>query len=201
MATQVEPQGAGEIVSEDFGEWYNPSPGWPFLHHNRMAYFVEAKPADGYVLSHRQAVGRKSNNPNDVYNETHGPLYNIFRVYLSAQRDIGIKSPLVYLVAHFRKIEPETVEPVLESPPTTFEPNPTPDDREAPCKTCINRDEPEGVCNFCEAPGWDKYESATDTIEETWTISLDETGKDEILRALDDIVANVEKIRNRVEGL
>ena len=192
-------------MSEDFGEWYNPSPGWPYMHHNQMGYAVEAVAADGYTFSHWQMAGRKSNNPNDVYNVTYEKQGPVFPVDLIAQRDNGIKAPLIYLVAHFRKIEPETVEPVLESPPTNFEPNPTPDDREAPCETCSNRGEPTGVCNFCEAPEWNRYEPETTNQTEPYTelhmMPISNYAVDEILRALDDIVANVEKIRNRVEGL
>ena len=122
MTTRCEPFGAGKIYSEDFGEWYNPSPGWPFLHHNKMLYDVEAVPADGYELSHWQAVGRQSNNPNDIFDvvyESSGVQFPD----LTVQRNNGIKSPLIYLVAHFKKIDP-----VLESPPTTVEPETTEND-------------------------------------------------------------------------
>jgi len=36
---------------------------------------------------------------------------------------------------------------------------------------------------------------------EPYLVSMTDQTKDEILRALDDIAANVEKIRNRVDGL
>ena len=108
-------------MSEDFGEWYNPSPGWPFLHHSRMEYTVKAVAFAGYELSHWQAVGRQSNNPNDIFDVVYESSVVQFPD-LTVHRNNGIKSPLIYLVAHFRKIEPETVDPVLESPPTTFDP-------------------------------------------------------------------------------
>ena len=92
-----------------------------------MDYEVEAVPADGWEFSHWQVVGRASNNPNDVYNNT---LYLTLPIVidLMLQWNQGIESPLVYLVAHFKRVdEPEAVEPgpVVESSPTVFE-NQTP---------------------------------------------------------------------------
>ena len=173
MTTRCEPFGAGKIASEDFGEWYNPSPGWPYMHHNQMGYAVEAVAADGYTFSHWQVVGRASNNPNDVYNKV-VDVRSLISIDLNFQKANSIKSPLVYLVAHFKPVE-LVEEPVLESPPTTFEPETSEND---------------GCC--------------IPTIEElpdTEWISIDEITKDEILRALDDITANVEKIRNMVEEI
>jgi hypothetical protein len=90
-----------------------------------MDYEVEAVPADGWEFSHWQVVGRASNNPNDVYNNT---LYLTLPIVidLMLQWNQGIESPLVYLVAHFRPItkqddtpgdisEPEDAENTTES--------------------------------------------------------------------------------------
>ena len=168
-------------MSEDFSQWYNPSPGWPFLHHNKMAYFVEAKPADGYVLSHWQVVGRASNNPNDVYNKV-VDVRSLISIDLNFQKANGIKSPLVYLVAHFKPVE-LVEEPVLESPPTTLEPETSENDG-CCIPTITDLDEPDGELD-----------------SEPYLVSMSDQTKNEILLALDDIAANVEKIRNRVDGL
>ncbi|MDY6894337.1 MAG: hypothetical protein SVO01_02810 [Thermotogota bacterium] len=127
-----------------------------------MDYELDAIPANGYKFSHWQVVGRASNNPNDVYNKI-VDVPSPISIDLRFQRSNGIKSPLVYFVAHFKPVEP-----VLESPPTTFEPEP---------------EEPEGEFDH-----------------EPYLTTMSNYKKDEILRALDDITTNVEKIRNRVEG-
>ena len=146
-------------MSDDFDRFYNPSPGWPFLHHNKMGYAVKAVASTGYEFSHWQAVGRKSNNPNDVYNVTYDSIGKAFPVALTLQRDNGIKSPLVYLVAHFKPVDIE------QEPGPEPEPEPIPD------------------------PG-----PPNDDI-----IVIDDVTKDEIIRALDDIIANAEKIMNRLD--
>lgn len=79
---------------------------------------------------------------------------------------LAVKAPLVYLVAHFRKVGP-----VLESPPTTFEPV-----------------EPQPI----NTPDLIIDEMGHDTV-------IDSVQRDEILRALDNISAAVDKIRNKLK--
>ena len=158
-------------MSEDFGEWYNPSPGWPYMHHNQMGYAVEAVAADGYKFLYWKEWERVSNTPNDVKCEFISPEgwgTELF-VDLSTQRDRGIKSPLIYIVAFFKKLEP----------------GPDISENDGCCiPTITDLDEPDGELD-----------------SEPYLVSMSDQTKDEILRALDDIAANVEKIRNRVEGL
>ena len=78
------------------------------MHHDSMTYGVVAVAADGYELSHWQVVGRASNNPNDVYNKV-VDVRSLINIDLNFQKANGIKSPLVYLVAHFKPVgEPDS---------------------------------------------------------------------------------------------
>lgn len=113
--TAVEPFGSGHIESPDFGRWYNPSPGYPFLHQDAMGYTITAVPAAGYAFDGWQQWSRWSNSPDDFFLWCIPLQIEKIGVNLVRMSDgVKIKAPLTYLVGHFKKISDQPhVEPGL----------------------------------------------------------------------------------------
>jgi hypothetical protein len=93
-----------------------------------MSYTVNATPAEGYVFRHWEAWYRSSNSPDDFL-EMEYPFNTTGDVVITLFKTIGntkIKSPLSYLVAHFKPIAASTEN---DTPSDISEPE-TPEDIE-----------------------------------------------------------------------
>ena len=62
LGVVVQPEGAGKVYSGDFYPFYNPTPGFPFLHHEAAVFDVVPVAADGYEFSHWQISQRRAKN-------------------------------------------------------------------------------------------------------------------------------------------
>ena len=60
LSVVIHPEGAGEVRSDDFYPFYNPSPGFPLLHHEAAVFDVVPVAADGYQFSHWQISQRRA---------------------------------------------------------------------------------------------------------------------------------------------
>ena len=62
LGVVVHPEGAGKVYSDNFYPFYNPTPGFPFLHHEAAVFDVVPVAAGGYQFSHWQISQRRAKN-------------------------------------------------------------------------------------------------------------------------------------------